>query len=737
MDFSGGGGIEQATTVEVAAGSNQDVVLHLPASVGGEALVTTYPAPVEPIGPGKARVLVAHTATVAPADIQVDGKVVFENVANGEFATADVPAGEHVVALFPTGETSDPILGPLTVDLAPRSLTMVYAVGNPETDSMDLVAHTAELAADGTLVPQMIDTGSAGLAARRTGDAVRTPGPLRSGSGRWAANGYGVVLDRHVAPALVAVVVAAAGMAWGLNRLGPGPPPEDDAALDVSGRSSATASPSTSPATPARRAGSVSEAPTHVRLPSGTDVDVDAVSTTSDGLLDVPDDIRTAGWWRGGSRIGDPFGSTLIAAHIDSRTQGLGPYAELLRVERGARIVVRSRHLVQQFAVTSLRVVPRSSLAKSVRPLRTLRPTTTDDGDMRGSVRRRARRVPEPCRRDGPPGHAARVEGLSAMTRLQGLSSRQAHPRRMPAKTHWRTVEPLESSDPPAWVEHRIPQAVRAPSGDRPDVTTRAWIRWAEAQMRQERALAADRAADEALRVPVDREPADTRAEPVKERRMPILVGMVSVAVALALVLGAVVWWWGDQPDPDTADRAQSVSAEVAAPHSPVALPADGDHVLIRVLGSGDLAVEQWVRRADGRGSLMLVPPDGIRVGDLSVVAGSRQVEVPTSLAAPTEITFPAGATLYLRYRLSGALELSDDDRALARATSVTFGEEPASQTVDFVGATVLSLACTPLVGDALPVPCGADAGVNGWRVVPPPGLGDVRVMAQLDLTLG
>jgi hypothetical protein len=30
---------------------------------------------------------------------------------------------------------------------------------------MDLVAHTAELAADGSLVPRMINTGSAGLAA--------------------------------------------------------------------------------------------------------------------------------------------------------------------------------------------------------------------------------------------------------------------------------------------------------------------------------------------------------------------------------------------------------------------------------------------------------------------------------------------------------------------------------------------------------------------------------------------
>ena len=123
----------------------------------------------------------AHTATVAPADVQVDGKVVFSNIANGEFATADVPAGEHVVALFPTGETTDPILGPLTVDLAPRTVTMVYAVGDPADDSMDLVAHSARLAADGT--PRARDDRHRfrGARRRRTGDAVRTLGLLRSG----------------------------------------------------------------------------------------------------------------------------------------------------------------------------------------------------------------------------------------------------------------------------------------------------------------------------------------------------------------------------------------------------------------------------------------------------------------------------------------------------------------------------------------------------------------------------
>jgi hypothetical protein len=165
VDFSEPGGLSTATTVDVKAGSNQDLVLHLPASVGGAALVTSYSTPDGPIGPDKARVLVAHTATVAPADVKVDGTVVFTNIANGEFATADVPAGEHVVALLPTGQETDPILGPLTVTLEPQTVTMVYAMGNPDDDSMSLVAHSADLAADGSVVPSSIGTGSAGLAA--------------------------------------------------------------------------------------------------------------------------------------------------------------------------------------------------------------------------------------------------------------------------------------------------------------------------------------------------------------------------------------------------------------------------------------------------------------------------------------------------------------------------------------------------------------------------------------------
>ena len=64
--------------------------------------------------------------------------------------------------------------------------------------------------------------------------------------------------------------------------------------------------------------------------------------------------------------------------------------------------------------------------------------------------------------------------------------------------------------------------------------------------------------------------------------------------------------------------------------------------------------------------------------------------------------------------------------------TAYDRGADPA--TIAFRGATLLALACTPLTGDAVPVPCGEAAGSRGWRVVLPATEGAVQVMAQLDL---
>jgi hypothetical protein len=121
-------------------------------------------------------------------------------------------------------------------------------------------------------------------------------------------------------------------------------------------------------ARPAERAGPPdAERPVSLRLPSGTLVPVRPAGTRGRGLLDVPDDIAEAGWWRAGARLGDPFGSTLIAGHVDAVDQGLGSFAELLAVRHGQRVLVRSRGLEQAFTIRSRELVPRSRLRDAPR----------------------------------------------------------------------------------------------------------------------------------------------------------------------------------------------------------------------------------------------------------------------------------------------------------------------------------------------------------------------------------
>lgn len=133
-----------------------------------------------------------------------------------------------------------------------------------------------------------------------------------------------------------------------------------EAAEPASSPSSAVA-----PVQPARRAASVlpREVPVRATLPSGVEVAIRPASTTPDGRLDVPDDTRLAGWWQGSSRVGDPFGSTLVAAHVDSVDRGLGPFAELLSIGPGARVALDTAHLTQEFEVQSLRLIPQGPLA--------------------------------------------------------------------------------------------------------------------------------------------------------------------------------------------------------------------------------------------------------------------------------------------------------------------------------------------------------------------------------------
>jgi len=104
------------------------------------------------------------------------------------------------------------------------------------------------------------------------------------------------------------------------------------------------------------------ERPVSLRLPSGTVLPVEASTTDALGQLSLPDDVGRAGWWRGSARLGDPFGAIVVAAHVDSFSQGIGPIAQLLGARPGDGLTLESRGLHHEFVVSSTRLVPRTEL---------------------------------------------------------------------------------------------------------------------------------------------------------------------------------------------------------------------------------------------------------------------------------------------------------------------------------------------------------------------------------------
>ncbi|MGW6278840.1 DUF4397 domain-containing protein [Kribbella sp. NPDC055071] len=169
--------------VSVGTGVSEDVVIHDPASPTGAPVITTYANKLNSIPTDKAALRVAHTAAVGPADIRVNGKVLFSNVANGESLDVVVPAATYSVEIVPTGATSPVVLGPLDLAAKAGYLTRVFAVGAPSQKTMTVAVGTIKLPATGSGKPQLVNTGTGGQAAEL--DQARNSAASH-GSGLWA-----------------------------------------------------------------------------------------------------------------------------------------------------------------------------------------------------------------------------------------------------------------------------------------------------------------------------------------------------------------------------------------------------------------------------------------------------------------------------------------------------------------------------------------------------------------------
>lgn len=103
-------------------------------------------------------------------------------------------------------------------------------------------------------------------------------------------------------------------------------------------------------------------APEELVLPGNVRADV-VPAATVDGQLVVPTDVERLGWWDGSAYLGDPFGATVIAGHVDSATQGIGIFARLLRIEVGDRVRVLGEGQRQTYEVISVRPIAKGALA--------------------------------------------------------------------------------------------------------------------------------------------------------------------------------------------------------------------------------------------------------------------------------------------------------------------------------------------------------------------------------------
>lgn len=152
-------------SMTVKARSSADVVVHLPAQASGKPTLTVYGNDLSAVPRDKASVTVAHTAAVPPADIVVDDKVLFANVANGESLNLVVPVGTYSVKIVPTGESKPTYLGPLDLAVKGGSLNKVYAVGDPSTKTMNVAVHIIAMSSAGSSRPSKVDTGTGGQVA--------------------------------------------------------------------------------------------------------------------------------------------------------------------------------------------------------------------------------------------------------------------------------------------------------------------------------------------------------------------------------------------------------------------------------------------------------------------------------------------------------------------------------------------------------------------------------------------
>ena len=97
----------------------------------------------------------------------------------------------------------------------------------------------------------------------------------------------------------------------------------------------------------------------------GIDAAVVPVGIDPGGLMTVPEDVRTVGWYQWGGAPSSQVGTTVLAGHVDDRVQGRGAFFDLRATEVGDEVAVTD----EDGATTTWRVTGRRTYDKASLPV--------------------------------------------------------------------------------------------------------------------------------------------------------------------------------------------------------------------------------------------------------------------------------------------------------------------------------------------------------------------------------
>lgn len=93
------------------------------------------------------------------------------------------------------------------------------------------------------------------------------------------------------------------------------------------------------------------------------DMPVVPVGVAENGEMAIPPSNRDVGWYEFGARPDDDAGVTVMAAHVDTVAEGLGPFARLKGIRKGSEVTVTTADgTTHRYKVSAVDEIAKSSV---------------------------------------------------------------------------------------------------------------------------------------------------------------------------------------------------------------------------------------------------------------------------------------------------------------------------------------------------------------------------------------